>query len=78
MSEEEVEVGVRAVNVEATAQLTEMGIRITVRCRTVICTYDFEADEDPEVLMALIGISPKVVVHQMHELIQSLEDEKKT
>ena len=74
MSEEQEVVGVRGVNVDARVQLTEMGIRIQVRCPTVICTYDFEADEDPEVLMALIGISPKVVVDQMRQLVESLDE----
>jgi hypothetical protein len=65
-----------AVMVEVTTRLTEMGIQVQLRTPGVTCTYDFDQDATPELVLGLIGSSSEIVQHQMIHLCEQTEKEE--
>jgi hypothetical protein len=55
----------RVLELQVEGELTEMGIRITIHSPTARAVYEFQVDDDPDVLWAIIGMSKMIVTQQV-------------
>jgi hypothetical protein len=65
----------RVLELKVDSELIEMGIRVTMHSPTARVICEFDVEDEPEVLWAILAISKAVVTHQMELMAQSLEED---
>lgn len=72
--------GARVLEMKVDSELIEMGIRVTMHTPTARVICEFDVEDEPEVLWAILALSKQVIVHQMELITSSLEEgtEEKT